>query len=137
MNAADPIRDRSTAEVISAVMSQGADLAGAEARLLAAGLRLSARRVAVAAAAGIAALLAAGAGLNFLGASAAAALVAADMAPWAAALVVGIVLLVLAGGAAALAVASVRRAGDGPKQSIRSIRQDLRTVMEAMRHEPG
>ncbi|MFZ5710963.1 MAG: hypothetical protein ACOY4T_15005, partial [Pseudomonadota bacterium] len=65
MNAADPIRDRSTAEVISAVMSQGADLAGAEARLLAAGLRLSARRVAVAAAAGIAALLAAGAGLNF------------------------------------------------------------------------
>jgi hypothetical protein len=120
---------------MSAALGHAAQLAQAELALMSEELKVSVRSLAIAGGLLGGALLVAGAALNFLGAAAVAGLVQGGMDLWLAALIVGVVFLVLCVIAVLWAVAKVKVAGKAPRRSFRSIGQDFRTAMEAATHD--
>jgi hypothetical protein len=127
-----PLTDRSTAELVKLASEQISRLVRDEMRLAQAELGRKARY------AGIAAGLFSGAGvLTVYGVAvlvATAVLALALVLPgWLAALIVGCVLLALAGVLALVGRSQIKRAGGMPAETVVSVKEDIGTVAEAVR----
>ena len=127
------LEDASTGELVNRLAAQVSELVRGELEL--ARTELAAKGKRVGAGAGLA-----GAGgvvaLYGLGALIAAAIAALSLvwAVWLAALVVGVVVLAVAGGLALAGRSQLRRAAPAaPKQTAESVREDVATVREAVR----
>ncbi|HEY8453562.1 MAG: phage holin family protein [Micromonosporaceae bacterium] len=128
-----PLRDQSTAELVQHASEQISRLVRDEIELARAELRDKGRHAGMGAglfgAGGLVALYGVGAlvlAVIFL--------LALVMPDWVAALIVGVVLLALAGGLALAGRGQVRRAvPPTPERAVRSVREDLDTVTAAVR----
>jgi hypothetical protein len=127
--------DSPTMALLRAVLDGIAGMAQDESALLRSELKDTGKSYAAAAAAGVLALIMAGALVNFLGLAALAGLLAMEVPLWAAALICAAALALIALGAVAFAVSAARDADPVPRRTINNLRRDFRAMRDALRQE--
>jgi hypothetical protein len=127
--------DAATMSLLRRIMAGVAAMAQDEAALLRAELTDTGKSYASAGAAGVIALVMAGALVNFLGLAALAALLLLEIPVWAAALIcaAGIALILIA--TALYALGAIRATDPVPRRTIRNIQRDVRAMRDALRQE--
>jgi hypothetical protein len=124
-----------TMALLRAIVNGISAMAQDESALLRSELRDTGKSYASAAAAGVLALIMAGALVNFLGLAAVAGLLAVDVPLWAAALICAAAIALIAVGAVAYAVSAVRDADPVPRRTINNLRRDFQAMRDALRQE--
>jgi uncharacterized membrane protein YqjE len=132
---ADP-QSASTGELVSRLSSQVSELVRAELALARTELQAKGARLGVGAGlAGSAAVLAIGGLLAFLVAAIAALSLVVPV--WAAAVIVGVMLLIIAGGLALVSRRQVRQAMPPlPEQALQGAQRDAQAIKDGLRHHP-
>jgi hypothetical protein len=124
--------DWRTLALLRGIFASVTALAQDESELLRSEVRDTAKSYVTAAAAFVAALVAVGALVNFLGLAAVAGLLEIDVPLWAAALICAAGLALIGVGAVAFGLAAIRNADPVPRRTISNIRRDFQAMRDAL-----